>query len=222
MKRRVFLGSLAAAGTAGTLGGCLGFASDPNPNVTLGKPDKEHSDVELPYRQWGERLPDVTVPAPVESRDVSVRNVDTPTVFTFFFSHCKTVCPVLVSTLRQVQTHALENGYGDEVNFLPITFDPARDDTERLRAYAQKMNIAYKKDNWHFLRPASEKQAKRIIQERFGVMFDKQDKKEQKPGYMFIHTPLTILANADGYVERAYKTKSPSEQTIIDDLKEIR
>jgi protein SCO1/2 len=221
MKRRMFLGSLAAAGTAGTLGGCLGLASDSHPNVTLGKPDTKYSDVELPYRQWGERLPDVTVPSPIESREISVRNADTPTLFTFFFSHCQTVCPVLVSTLRQVQAHALKNGYGSEITFLPITFDPARDDAKRLRAYAQQMNIAYKADNWHFLRPSSKKRAKQVIQEKFGVMFDKQNK-GQKPGYMFIHTPLTILANADGYVERSYKTKSPSQQKIIDDLKKIR
>lgn len=222
MKRRLFLGSLAAAGTAGTLGGCLGFASDPNPNVTLGKPDTKYSDVKLPYRQWGERLPDVTVPSPIESREISVRNVDTPTVFTFFFSNCMTVCPTLISALRQVQTHALENGYGNEVTFLPITFDPARDDAERLRAYAQEMHIAYKADNWHFLRPPSEKQAKQVIQEKFGVMFEKVDKKKQKSGYMFAHTPLTILANADGYVERAYRTKTPSQKTIIEDLKAVR
>jgi protein SCO1/2 len=222
MNRRMFLGSLAAAGTVSTLGGCLGVLGDSHPNVTLGKPDREHSQFDPQYPIWSDRLPDVTLPAPIESRDISVRSVETPTLLTFFFSHCKTVCPVLVSTLRQVQTHALTNGYGDEVTFLPITFDPARDDAERLQTYAQNIHIAYKKDNWHFLRPSSKRRAKQVIQGKFGVTFDTQNPKPDTPGYQFAHTPLILLANADGYVERAYRTKAPKQQQIITDLKEVR
>ena len=54
------------------------------------------------------------------------------------------------------------------------------------------------------------------------MTFEPQDPNKNKSGYMFAHTPLTILANADGYVERAYKTKSPSQQTIIEDLNQLR
>lgn len=221
MNRRMFLTSLAAAGTVSTLGGCLGAFGDSHPNVTLGKSDREHPEFDPQYPIWSDRLPDVTIPAPIESRDVSVRSVETPTLLTFFFSHCMTVCPVLISTLRQVQTHALNNGYIDDVTFLPITFDPARDNAERLQTYAQEMNIDLDA-SWHFLRPSSVKRATQVIEKEFGVMFEKQNMKKNKHGYMFAHTPLTILVNADGYVERAYKTKSPSQQTIIDDLKKVR
>lgn len=220
MKRRMFLGSLATVGTVGTLSGCLGLG-DANPNVTLGEPDREYNSSTAPYRAWGQRIPDVTVPAPIESRTISIRNVETPTLFTFFFSHCQTVCPVLVSALRSVQADALNNGYGDSITFLPITFDPARDDAKRLRAYAKKMNIDLDAGNWHFLRPNSEANAKKIIQQQFGVMFEKTPRKN-KPGYMFAHTPLIILANADGYVERAYRTRAPPQKQIIEDLKQLR
>lgn len=221
MKRRMFLGSLATVGTVGTLGGCLGLG-DANPNVTLDEPDHEYNSSTAPYRAWSQRIPDVTVPAPVESRTISIRNVDTPTLFTFFFSHCQTVCPALVSALRSVQTDALNNGYGDSITFLPITFDPARDDAKRLRAYAKKMNINRDAGNWHFLRPKSEASAKKIIQEQFGVMFEKTKQNDETPGYMFAHTPLIILANTDGYVERAYRTRAPPQKEIIKDLKQLR
>lgn len=220
MKRRMFLGSVATVGAVGTLGGCLGIG-DANPNVVLGDPGHEYSSSDVKYRAWGERIPDVTVPAPVESRTISIRNVETPTLFTFFFSHCQTVCPVLVSTLRSVQADAMNNGYGDQVAFLPITFDPARDDAERLRAYAKKMHIAHDAGNWHFLRPKSESKAKQVIQNKFGVMFEKTPMKNGS-GYMFAHTPLIVLANADGYVERAYRKKQPQQETIIEDLKQLR
>ncbi|MFC6962344.1 SCO family protein [Halocatena marina] len=220
MKRRIFLGSLATIGTVGTLGGCLGLA-DPNPNVTLGEPDRQFDSSDVPYQAWGERVPDVTIPAPVDSRSVSLRTVDTPTVITFFFSHCMTICPVLISALRNVQTDAMNNGYANQVTFLPITFDPARDHAQRLQAYAEEMNIADGAGNWYFLRPDSEQSATQIIQKEFGVMFEKTPTKKQS-GYMFTHTPLTLLVNADGYVERAYKTKSPAQETIIDDLAKLR
>lgn len=222
MKRRTVLTTLAATGTAtlGALAGCLGGALDPNPNVTLDQPE-EYPDNGYPYRSWNDRLPDVTVPAPTEDRSVSIREIDTPVLMTFFFSHCKTVCPVLVGALQNVQMDSIDNEYADSVTFLPMTFDPARDDAERLKTYTEEMNIATDPDNWHFLRPESEQRAKAVIQEKFGVMFEKQPN-ENDDGYMFAHYPLIVLANADGYVERAYRGKSPNPEPIIEDLKEVR
>lgn len=219
MKRRTVLTTLAATGTLGALAGCLGGALDPNPNVTLDQPD-DYSE-NYPYRSWNDRLPDVTVPAPTENRSVSIRDVETPMLTTFFFSHCQTVCPVLVGALREVQMDAINNGYADSVTFLPITFDPARDDAKRLKAYTEKMNVATDPNNWHFLRPDSEQRAKEVIQEQFGVMFEKQPRKKEN-GYMFRHQALIVLANADGYVERAYRGQSPSPKPMIEDLKKLR
>jgi protein SCO1/2 len=221
MRRRIFLGSLAAAGTAGTLGGCLGVLGDSYPNVTLGKPDDWHDGFDPRFLNWRERLPDITIPAPLESRNIAIRNVDTPTLMTFFYSHCNTICPILISTLRNVQTHALNNGYSDKVTFVPITFDPTRDDAQRLRTYAKNRNIAYKKDNWHFLRPSA-RPVKPFIQKQFGFTFSKTKQHDGKQGYMFTHRGLILLANADGYVERAYSTRNPPQEQIIKDLKQLR
>ncbi|UPM42492.1 SCO family protein [Halocatena salina] len=221
MKRRRVLKSLAVTGT-GTLGavaGCLGGALDPNPNVTLDQPE-EYSD-KYPYRNWNDRLPDVTVPAPTDGKSISIREIDTPVLTTFFFSHCRTVCPLLVGALQKVQMDSIKNGYADSVTFVPITFDPARDDAKRLEAYTEKMNIATDVDNWKFLRPESEQRAKEVIQKKFGVKF-KKDPMENNDGYMFTHTMVVVLANADGYVERAYRERSPNTEQIIDDLKKLR
>jgi protein SCO1/2 len=40
--------------------------------------------------------------------------------------------------------------------------------------------------------------------------------------YMFAHQDLTLLANADGYVERTYRTDTSSAQAMIDDLRTLR
>ncbi|MFB6178503.1 MAG: SCO family protein [Halorientalis sp.] len=156
--------------------GCLGGSksSDGNPNVVLPEPDRDYTSSDLPFLAWGQQLPDVTVPAPLEDRTVAIRDVKKPRLFTFFYSHCQTVCPVLISTLRNVQTHALNNDYGDQVAFFPITFDPARDDAARLRAYADEMNVDADAGDWHFLRPKSEKRARTVITDDFGLNYAKQ------------------------------------------------
>lgn len=251
MHRRTFLRSTGAIGAVGGLAGCLGSAGlgDSNPDVALGEPDREFESSDVPYPAWGEQIPDVTVPAPLENRQVSIRTVGKPRLLTFIYTSCPSVCPVLTSTMRNVQTHALNNGYGDRVEFFPLTFDPARDTADRLRQYAEKMNVDADAGNWHFLRPQSKERAKQVIQQQFGVAFQKQsptpstessqNQTESGDGhhhgtergdghhhdhgeYKFTHMSMMLLVNADGFVERAHRSKSPDEEAIISDIKTVR
>jgi protein SCO1/2 len=219
MKRRDYLRSAGAVAVlAGGTAGCLGGG---NPDTTLSEPDRDYESEDVAYPAWGQRVPDVTLPAPVADREISVRDVETPSLLTFFYSHCNTVCPVLISTMRGVQTHALNEGYGDEVTFLPVSFDPERDDAARFREYASEMHVNLDAGNWHFLRPASKDRAAEVVTDEFGVFFERTHP-EDMDTYMFTHAAVTLLVNAEGYVERAYRTKSPDERQIIEDLKKVR
>lgn len=129
--------------------GCLGVG-DSNPDVVLPEPAREFTSEDLPYPAWGQQVPDVTLPVPIGGGEISARSVETPALYTFSYSHCNTVCPVLIQSMRNVQTRSIEAGYADEVVFLPVTFDPERDDAKRLDA-----------GNWHFLRPSSVERAYR-------------------------------------------------------------
>ena len=222
MNRRTFLASGAAFGATSTAG-CLGTLGlgDQHPNTVLGQPDR-NADVtseQLPYPAWGQRVPDVTLPAPLAGTDVSFRAVDRPVLTTFVFTNCMTTCPVLLSVLREVQIHSGQEGYADDVAFYPITFDPARDDAAALRNERDQFNVA-DVDNWQFLRPETEAQAKNVVTDEFGVTFQKQPVEEGP--YMFVHLALVLLVNADGYVERAYRGQQPDENRIISDLAEVR
>jgi len=217
MRRRTYLAGLSTAAVG--VAGCT--ASGGNPDVVLPEPDREFESADLPYPAWGERVPDVSLPAVHADETVDFRAVERPALLTFFYSYCKTVCPVLVGTLRNVQTHALNEGYGDAVRFYPVTFDPARDDADRLRAYADERNVALGATNWQFLRPASAERAETVVADAFGVAFQRTESSETD-GYMFTHTAMTTLVNADGYVERAYRTKSPDPDELIDDLATVR
>jgi protein SCO1/2 len=220
MHRRAYLSTVAGATTVG-LAGCLGGG---NPNVALPEPDREADSEAYPYRAWGQRVPDVTLQAPLEEREVAVRDLDEPCLFGFIYTTCVTVCPVITSTLRNVHTHALNEGYAGEIGVLPVTYDPARDTAARLREYAAERNIDPDAPGWTFLRPASEARAERVVKEEFGVFFEKREPTDAEPDteYMFTHAPIVMLVNADGYVERAYRTKTPDPETIVADLAEVR
>ncbi len=223
MHRRTVLRSAGSVGAIAGIAGCLGSGGfgDSNPDVALEEPDREFESSDVPYPAWGEQVPDVRVPDPTDSREIKLGEIETPALLTFFYSHCQTVCPVLIATLRNVQSHAQNSGYADAVRFLPMTFDPTRDTADRLGAYADEMNVDADSDNWQFLRPASKQRAKAVIQDQFGVVFQRTEPADMDM-HMFTHTALTLLVNADGFVERAYRSKSPDEETIISDLKAVR
>lgn len=226
VNRRSFLQVAAAGGLAASVG-CLGvLQGDPNPDVALGKPDVGDLTLEQyrghRYPVWGERVPDVTVPA-VDGGEVALREPARPALVTFFFSHCRTVCPRIVSGLVNVQGHAVENGYADAVAFLPVTFDPTRDDAARLRSYGDRMGVR-DAGRWRWLRPASDARAREVITDGFGIAYQRTYP-EGEDGYQFIHQGVITLVNTDGYVERAYQTgpqDPPPVETMIGDLKRVR
>jgi protein SCO1/2 len=217
--RRTYLRTAGTAGLA-AVGGCLGGG---NPNTALEKPDRTSgvTSEDLPYPAWGERIPDVSFPDPLAGREFNLRDVSTPSLVTFFYSNCMSVCPRLISTLRQVQIHSTQNGYAEGVGFFPITFDPQRDTDDRLESYADKMNVDLQAGNWHFLRPDGRERAKAVLDEEFGFVF-KRTHPDDMDKYMFTHIGLVLLVNGDGYVERAYRGQDPSEETLVEDLKTVR
>lgn len=249
--RRGYLRAAAGAGGLGVtsaVAGCLGLGSPGGPNTYLAAPDRGFDASELPYPTHGDPLPEVTVSAPLHGERVSTTQFDRDRLLTFFYSHCQSVCPRLVSTLRNVQTRAAEEGHGERVAFLATTFDPERDTEERLRSYADRMNVDRDAGNWYFLRPEPGERTKEVVTDTFGVAFQKQtiddgsgedghDHGGKSAGdggtptdgrvgaegaYGFVHAPMILLANADGYVERAYRETQPVWQDVYDDFATLR
>lgn len=224
MQRRTFLaaaGGTGLAASAGCLGGVTSVFGGGSENTVLGKPDEQPArSADLPYPAYGQELPDLTLPAAVADRRVSVGDLDTAVVMTFFYSHCNTVCPFLISSMRTVQTSAIEAGHGDDVTFLPVTFDPKRDDADRLAEYAETMSVDLDAGNWYFLRPDDHDHAKQVVQETYGVTFEKTGATDGS-AYMYNHLGLLLLANADGYVERAYTGNDPAGDRVWSDLETV-
>ncbi len=228
MDRRTLLRTVAAGGAGATAGclGVLGGGGDGAPNVVLSKPNldvtvEQHRGHR--YQVWGERLPDVSLPAALSGESVALRGIDGPALLTYHFTNCRDACPLLVAALASVEAHAVENGYADRVTFAPITFDPARDDVAALRTYADRMDVR-RPDRWYWLRPESEARARAAIDDELGISYRRRER-EDGDGYLFVHPGVVTLVNGDGYVERAYAggvRSPPPVETMVDDLATLR
>ena len=220
MNRRTYLKTVGVGGV-GSLAGCLGgvFTSRPE-NVWLDLPEEYDPDTDLPYPGYGDELPSVSLSAPLADRQVTTTEFDHPTLVTFFFTSCLEVCPALVANLRAVQVDAAENGYGDQVTFLPITFDPERDTESTLQAYAERMNVDLATGNWHFLRPLSAERTREVVTDAFGVTYQRTESTHS--AYEFVHSMVILLTNAEGYVERVYRGPNPQAARIQADLRTLR
>lgn len=212
MNRRTYLQTAAGAGFVGLAGCSGGEPSEPtttaNPlvsdNTYLEAPKLDGPAEAYPWPVHGQELPAVTLPAPLADTEVSTTGFDRPTFVTFFYTNCQTTCPILISALRNIQAEAGNEGYGADIAFLPITFDPERDDTVALESYVDQMNVDFDAGNWQFLRPEGKDAAKSVVQEQFGIRFERTYPEEMDM-YMFNHRGIVLLANSDNYVERAYR-----------------
>ncbi|MDY6775056.1 MAG: SCO family protein [Halobacteria archaeon] len=224
MKRRNLLKLLGTTAVASTAGCTSVMGGSSGSQTYLDKRESQRAKSEaLSYPAYGEKLPKATLTDPITGDEYTTTKVNNNILMTFFYSHCNTICPRLISTLSNVQADSIKNDYTDEVVFLPITFDPKRDTADRLIEYADQMNINLDVGNWHFLRPKSVKRAKEVVAEKYGVGFQKES--DVGTQYMFTHLGLIILANPKGYVERAWTmttTSGPSWQEVRDALKKIR
>ncbi|SDJ68578.1 protein SCO1/2 [Halovenus aranensis] len=231
--KRVDRRTLLAAGTtavATAAAGCVDTfvgGESGNDDVVLDPPENydRRKDLDIPYPTYGEQIPDVSVPAPLHDRTVSTREFvgERHVMMTFIYTSCRTVCPGLTASLRQVQADSVEQEYADEIAFLPTTFDPKQDTPERLRTYGEEMGVNDDADNWYFLRPETPEAAKRVVEDTFGVAFESGEGGHggDTEATMFQHASVVLLVNKDGFVERAYNGGPPGASEARTDARAV-
>lgn len=217
LTRRSWLGTL-GTGTVAGLAGCTGVlgGGDASPKTFLGAKEWEADPDVLPFPTHGDELPTATLPLGLSdgTRTIPDDYAGQDFLLTFVYTHCMTMCPRLTAILAGVQDHAIDNGYVDEVAFGEVTFDPARDDAERFQEWAEQHRVDLGTGTWEFLRPENKARAKSVVQDTYGVTFEKTNP-EDMDAYMFSHSGVVILANRDGYVERTYKLSSGGGDDVV-------
>lgn len=228
MDRRNYLRSAAAVtgvGSTGTLAGCLGVLGESGAAGTvLDPPERDLS--ESVHPTYGDEMPDFTVPDPIAGEEITISEFegDRAVLWTLFYTNCPDgVCPALIFRLRRAQVVAAEEQFGDEVAFLPFTFDPEVDTADVLREYAGQQSVDLDAGNWHFLRPETYEEGQELMDEHFGLVIEKHPADDfENLEYQFPHFGLILLANKDGIVERAYP-RGPMTDTerIVSDLERV-
>ncbi|MFC3959358.1 SCO family protein [Halovivax cerinus] len=177
--RRTVLRSAGATAIGGTLAGCLGRGERASTDLILAPPEghERAKTTDVPHPIYGDELPSATVPAPLQDRSVTTTGFvgARHTMLTFVFTSCTTVCPGLTATIRRVQADAAERGDADEIVFQAITFDPEYDTGPVLREYGRDLGVDFDAGNWYFLRPESPARARAVVDDTFGVAFERVD-----------------------------------------------
>jgi protein SCO1/2 len=221
MRRRGVLGGIAAA-TVGATAGCTSVLGGEPEGVVLGPQEDQIADSEdLAYPAYGEPLPAFELRDPVTGITIDSVALDRTGIITGVFTSCPAECGILLRRLVGVQRRVAEAGMTDETAFLPITFDPERDDAAALRENAESIGADLDAGNWHYLRPESPERAKSVVEDRLGIGFERTTESERLPGYDFTHAVVTLLANPDGIVERAYRGEGIDRDRVADDIETV-
>lgn len=119
-------------------------------------------------------------------------------VFTFAFSHCKTICPGIVALGRK----AIEPYDQNEVAFVVLTLDPWRDTPRSLQGVAARWDLP---ENGHVLSGDPEEVTNTLH------AFSVPSSRDMKTGDI-THPPLVYLLSPDSKI--AYGFNSPSSKWL--------
>lgn len=112
-----------------------------------------------------------------------------PILIAFFYSHCDTMCPTIISDLRRIEA-ALSPGARGALRVVMVSFDEERDTTERLRTVASERHIEL--DRWTLVRgPDAEV---RTLAATLGMTYRRTGDGE------FAHSALFTLLDGEGRI----------------------
>ena len=222
MYRRTVLGGMGAAATGGLAGCTSGLFGTDTDGVVLGPQEDQLADSEdLSYPAYGQPLPAFELDAPLADATIDSKALDRTAIVTAIFTSCPAECGILLYRLAGVQRRIAEAGMTDAVVFLPISFDPERDDAAAFRANAETLGIDLSAGNWHYLLPETPAEAKTVVEERLGIGFERTTQSDRLEGYDFTHAVVTLLVNPDGVVERAYRGEQIDRDRVTGDLETV-
>ncbi|TKX35215.1 SCO family protein [Halorubrum sp. CGM5_25_10-8B] len=222
MNRRTLL---AGAGTvaSGSLAGCTSrlFGGTPD-GVMLDPQEDQIADSEdLAYPAYGQPLPSFELSAPLAEKTFDSDALDRTALVTGVFTFCPAECSILLRQWARIQGRVADAGLTEDVYFLPITFDPERDDAAALRENAASVGADLDAGNWLYLRPETPARAKTVVEDRLGIAFERTTESERLPGYDFTHMVVTFLVNPDGIVERAYRGERVDRDRVVADIERV-
>lgn len=134
----------------------------------------------------------------------------------YFFTTCKSICPIMNKQMQRVQKAIKGNG---NVKILSFTVDPDVDTVAQMKRYATSHN--YVKGQWHFLTGKKE-DLYGLARKSFFVLKPAEAQNLGDAGSDFIHTNNFVLVDGQGRIRGYYDGTNPKEvTTLIADIKRL-
>jgi protein SCO1/2 len=128
----------------------------------------------------------------------------------FFFTRCKTICPVMTNNMGKVQQVFLKD---DNVKFLSLSVTPVIDSVSVLKAYAIEKGVVDSKWN---ITTGSKKEIYKLARKSYFVVTDQGDGGLQD----FIHTENFVLVDKNKQIRGYYDgTDLKDMDRLISDIK---
>ena len=130
----------------------------------------------------------------------------------FFFSSCKSICPLMTSQMARIQDVIKKENWSDKVRLLSHTVDPKNDTPEKLKGYAQLHGADAAV--WNFVNLDSA--VYKLAQQGYGL--SAFPSAEAEGG--FFHTDQLTLVDEHFHIRGYYDgTSTASVDELISDLK---
>lgn len=148
-------------------------------------------------------------------RAVNERHLDRgPTVVSFFFAGCATVCPVSTDLLRRTRATLAERGREPLPAFVSITVAPLSDGAASLREFSKRFALG---DDWTLI-TGEPKQVARLARRAFFVDIETPGVGVEPP-----HTDRAFLVDGSRRIRGIYDATSTNEmQRLGADLDRLR
>lgn len=137
-------------------------------------------------------------------------------VVEYFFTTCKTICPVMNKSMQRVQKAFLAE---DDVKLLSFTVDPETDSVEQIKRFADAHGAV--KGKWYFF--TGKKEALyALARKSFFVLKPAEAQNLGDAGSDFIHTNNLVLVDRDGSIRGYYDGTSSSQVgKLIEDISRL-
>ena len=175
--------------------------------------NKEMVDEELLRVGYGHTIGDFTF-LNQEGKTVTDENVRGKVfVAEYFFTTCKTICPIMNSQMQRVHRTYKKN---DDFRILSFSVDPEVDTVAQLKKYADRHSADGEK--WFFLTGEKEKLYK-LARTSFFVLKPSETENQGDVGSDFIHTNNFVLVDKQMRIRGYYDgTSSKEVDEMIEDI----
>jgi protein SCO1 len=125
-----------------------------------------------------------------------------PVLMSLGFTNCPDVCPLTLADFKKVKT-AL-GAQGDQVAFVMVSVDPARDTPEQLKRYLSIFDD-------RFIGLTGDEKAIRAWTQQLDASYKKIEPEPGQTGYTVGHTSFMYLFDREGVWRLQYPYQTPAE-----------